>query len=59
MLSARSILNVGLTTRAIVEFFDVKFYPYLDPQEDPIFAAVSKRHVSISSLPETDSDMAT
>lgn len=35
------------------EFFDVKFYPYLDPQEDPIFAAVSKRHIIIYRLSST------
>lgn len=27
------------------EFFDVKFYPYVDDTHDPIFAAVSKKHV--------------
>lgn len=28
------------------EFFDVKFYPYGDDSHDPVFAAISKRHVS-------------
>ena len=28
------------------EFFDVKFYPYGDDSHNPVFAAVSKRHVS-------------
>ena len=27
------------------EFFDVKFYPYNPVGADPIFAAVSKKHV--------------
>ncbi|TRX93130.1 hypothetical protein FHL15_005998 [Xylaria flabelliformis] len=27
------------------EFFDVKFYPYADDTHDPVFAAVSKKHV--------------
>jgi hypothetical protein len=29
----------------VKEFFDVKFYPYGDDHHDPIFAAVSKKHV--------------
>lgn len=29
----------------IAEFFDVKFYPYDPVGADPIFAAVSKKHV--------------
>lgn len=33
-----------------LEFFDVKFYPYGAPDHDPIFAAVSKKHVSMLSL---------
>ena len=28
------------------EFFDVKFYPYNPPGAPPVFAAVSKKHVS-------------
>lgn len=35
------------------EFLDVKFYPYLEPQEDPIFAAVSKKHIIIYRLSNT------
>ena len=38
------------THHDITEFFDVKFYPYLAPTEDPIFAAVSKKHVRIDTL---------
>ena len=33
------------------EFFDVKFYPYGDDSHDPIFAAVSKRHVGLVGTP--------
>lgn len=29
----------------IPEFFDVKFYPYDPDGADPVFAAVSKKHV--------------
>lgn len=29
----------------IPEFFDVKFYPYNPIGADPVFAAVSKKHV--------------
>lgn len=29
-----------------LEFFDAKFFPYLEASEDPVFAAVSKKHVS-------------
>lgn len=32
------------------EFFDVKFYPYADATHDPVFAAVSKKHVVIYRL---------
>ncbi|KAI0099908.1 WD domain-containing protein [Nemania sp. FL0031] len=32
------------------EFFDVKFYPYSADDHDPIFAAVSKKHVVIYRL---------
>ncbi|KAH9909137.1 WD40 repeat-like protein [Xylariomycetidae sp. FL2044] len=32
------------------EFFDVKFYPYGDEGHDPVFAAVSKKHVMIYRL---------
>ncbi|KAI0482871.1 WD domain-containing protein [Xylariaceae sp. FL0804] len=32
------------------EFFDVKFYPYADESHDPVFAAVSKKHVVIYRL---------
>lgn len=32
-------------TRPCVEFFDVKFYPYDPIGSDPVFAAVSKKHV--------------
>ncbi|KAI0013099.1 WD40 repeat-like protein [Xylariaceae sp. FL0662B] len=32
------------------EFFDVKFYPYEDVTHDPVFAAVSKKHVVIYRL---------
>ncbi|KAK9771284.1 hypothetical protein SCAR479_12017 [Seiridium cardinale] len=35
------------------EFFDVKFYPYHDPKETPIFAAVSKKHIVIYRLSST------
>ncbi|KAJ1331902.1 polycomb protein EED [Microdochium nivale] len=35
------------------EFFDVKFYPYGDPAHDPIFAAVSKKHIVIYRLCNT------
>lgn len=29
-----------------LEFFDVKFYPYDPDGAEPVFAAVSKKHVS-------------
>lgn len=29
----------------LLEFFDVKFYPYDPDGADPVFAAVSKKHV--------------
>ncbi|KAI1635428.1 WD domain-containing protein [Biscogniauxia mediterranea] len=32
------------------EFFDVKFYPYGDETHDPVFAAVSKKHIVIYRL---------
>ncbi|KAK6948504.1 hypothetical protein Daesc_010271 [Daldinia eschscholtzii] len=32
------------------EFFDVKFYPYGDVTHDPVFAAVSKKHIVIYRL---------
>lgn len=32
---------------AVAEFFDVKFYPYGDDSHDPVFAAVSKKHVRL------------
>ncbi|KAI1437983.1 WD domain-containing protein [Xylaria sp. CBS 124048] len=32
------------------EFFDVKFYPYADDTHDPVFAAVSKKHIVIYRL---------
>ncbi|KAH8681505.1 WD40-repeat-containing domain protein [Xylariales sp. PMI_506] len=32
------------------EFFDVKFFPYLEPDEDPVFAAISKKHIVIYRL---------
>jgi len=35
------------------EFFDVKFYPYGAPDHDPIFAAVSKKHIVIYRLCST------
>ncbi|KAK7996906.1 hypothetical protein PG989_004946 [Apiospora arundinis] len=35
------------------EFFDVKFFPYLEAGEDPIFAAVSKKHIVIYRLSST------
>lgn len=34
-----------LTIRILVSIYDVKFYPYLDPGEDPVFAAVGGREV--------------
>lgn len=30
-----------------IEFFDVKFYPYNPVGASPVFAAVSKKHVSL------------
>lgn len=30
---------------SLLEFFDVKFYPYDPDGADPVFAAVSKKHV--------------
>ncbi|KAI0132708.1 WD domain-containing protein [Xylariales sp. AK1849] len=35
------------------EFFDVKFFPFLEGTEDPVFAAVSKKHVVIYRLSST------
>ncbi|KAJ9131177.1 Polycomb protein esc [Pleurostoma richardsiae] len=35
------------------EFFDVKFYPYNPASADPIFAAVSKKHVVVCRLSQT------
>ncbi|KAI1852458.1 hypothetical protein JX266_002636 [Neoarthrinium moseri] len=35
------------------EFFDVKFYPFLEATEDPVFAAVSKKHIVIYRLSNT------
>lgn len=35
------------------EFFDVKFYPYSPPGSNPVFAAVSKRHIFICRLTQT------
>ncbi|KAK8029055.1 Polycomb protein eed-B [Apiospora marii] len=35
------------------QFFDVKFFPYLPAGEDPIFAAVSKKHIVIYRLSST------
>ncbi|KAI5866674.1 WD40 repeat-like protein [Durotheca rogersii] len=32
------------------EFFDVKFYPYGDVTHDPVFAAISKKHIVIYRL---------
>ena len=29
----------------IAAFFDVKFYPYTSPDDDPIFAATGTKHV--------------
>lgn len=34
-----------LSWHLIPEFFDVKFYPYDPVGADPVFAAVSKKHV--------------
>ncbi|KAK7981689.1 hypothetical protein PG996_009378 [Apiospora saccharicola] len=36
-----------------IEFFDVKFFPYLPADEDPIFAAISKKHIVIYRLSST------
>lgn len=36
----------GWETDNLLEFFDVKFYPYNPPGAPPIFAATSKKHVS-------------
>lgn len=30
-----------------VSIYDIKFYPYSQPGEDPIFAAVAEREVSL------------
>lgn len=35
------------------EFFDAKFYPYLEEGEDPVFAAVSKKHIVVYRLSST------
>lgn len=42
--------RTSLTTRRS-EFFDVKFYPYDPVGSDPIFAAVSKKHVRDVKVP--------
>jgi polycomb protein EED len=31
-----------------VSIYDIKFYPYSEPGDDPIFAAVAEREVSLT-----------
>jgi hypothetical protein len=39
------------TIQRVVSVYDIKFYPYTAPGEDPVFAAVAGREVShIQSL---------
>ncbi|OAA64300.1 embryonic ectoderm development protein [Niveomyces insectorum RCEF 264] len=45
----RYFADVGPDT----EFFDVKFYPYSPPGSNPVFAAVSKRHIFVCRLSQT------
>lgn len=40
------LLSPFLTPRVAAEFFDVKFCPFQPLDCDPVFAAVSKKHVS-------------
>jgi hypothetical protein len=35
----------------VPEFFDVKFCPYQPLDQDAIFAAISKKHVSVTHVP--------
>lgn len=43
MLTVRQVGSVA--DCVVLEFFDVKFYPFDPLGTDPIFAAVSKKHV--------------
>ncbi|KPM36205.1 hypothetical protein AK830_g10375 [Neonectria ditissima] len=52
-------LNLDLLANSIApltEFFDVKFCPYQPLDCDPIFAAVSKKHVVICKLSQSSGD---
>ncbi|KAF4512975.1 hypothetical protein G6O67_000298 [Ophiocordyceps sinensis] len=40
----------------VAEFFDVKFCPYQPLDCDPVFAAVSKKHVVLCRLPQNSGD---
>lgn len=39
--------EIPVAYHAVLEFFDVKFYPYDPVGSDPIFAAVSMKHVRV------------